>query len=117
MPKAIRSDYDEESEAARDDVRLFVIFLDDYHVRRGSAMSVRKTLAGFLQKHVGPSDMVGLMYPLQPVSALRMSRNHDLLASAINKFEGRKYDYRPRNESKSSTRTTRRRWSSGSATR
>ena len=31
-PRAIRTDDDEESEAARDDVRLFAIFLDDYHV-------------------------------------------------------------------------------------
>src|SRR5689334_44002 len=30
-PKQIRTDFDEESEAARDDVRLFGIFLDDYH--------------------------------------------------------------------------------------
>ena len=33
----IRTDDDEEREAARDDVRLFAIFLDDYHVRRAAA--------------------------------------------------------------------------------
>src|SRR5215831_14120678 len=33
-PRAIRTDADEESEAAKDDVRLFAIFLDDYHVRK-----------------------------------------------------------------------------------
>lgn len=98
VPKAIRSDYDEESEAAKEDVRLFTIFLDDYHVRRGSALSVRKALVDFMQKDVGPRDMVGLMYPLQPVSSLRMTRDHDAIISAINKFEGRKYDYRPRND-------------------
>jgi VWFA-related protein len=97
-PKAIRSDYDEEAEAARDDVRLFTIFLDDYHVRRGSALGVRKALVEFMQKDIGPTDMVGLMYPLQPVSSLRMTRDHDSIISALNKFEGRKYDYRPRND-------------------
>jgi VWFA-related protein len=35
---------DEEREAARPDVRLFVILLDDYHVRRGNDMAVRKPL-------------------------------------------------------------------------
>ena len=35
-PRAIRTDDDEEAEAARDDVRLFAIFLDDYHVRTAS---------------------------------------------------------------------------------
>src|SRR5262245_47553122 len=34
-PREIRNDIDEELEAAREDVRLFAIFLDDYHVRRG----------------------------------------------------------------------------------
>jgi len=47
-PKEIRNDYDEESEAARDDVRLFAIFLDDYHVRRGASMAVRGQLARFI---------------------------------------------------------------------
>src|SRR5438046_1694329 len=35
-PRQIRTDADEESEAARDDVRLFAIFFDDYHVTRGA---------------------------------------------------------------------------------
>ncbi len=43
-PRPIRTDFDEESEAARDDVRLFAIFLDDYHVRRGTSMAVRAPL-------------------------------------------------------------------------
>src|ERR1700720_4012598 len=33
-PRAIRTDNDEELEAAREDVRLFGLFLDDYHVRQ-----------------------------------------------------------------------------------
>src|SRR5579884_1398188 len=49
-PKPIRTDYDEESEAARDDVRLFGIFLDDYHVRKGTSLSVRNPLASFIEK-------------------------------------------------------------------
>ena len=36
----IRSREHALAEAARDDVRLFVIFLDDYHVRRASAMAL-----------------------------------------------------------------------------
>ena len=41
-PRQIRTTYDEETERARDDVRLFVIFLDDYHVRRGASMAVAR---------------------------------------------------------------------------
>jgi VWFA-related protein len=96
-PRAIRSEFDEESEAAREDVRLFAIFLDDYHVRRASAWAVRPALAAFVQKQLAPADLCGIMYPLLPVSALVLSRSQVDLVSAINHFEGRKYDYQPRN--------------------
>jgi VWFA-related protein len=97
-PKQIRTDYDEESEAARDDVRLFAIFLDDYHVRRGASMSVRKPIETFIDTQLGPTDMVGLMYPLESLSSIRMTRNHAALMKGIDQFVGRKYDYTPRNE-------------------
>jgi VWFA-related protein len=95
-PKQIRSEYDEESEAARDDVRLFAILLDDYHVRRASAMGVRPALTAFIQKQVGPNDLVGVMYPLTPVSAMPLTRDRDKLIAAVQHFEGRKYDYQPK---------------------
>jgi len=96
-PRAIRSEYDQEYEAARDDVRLFVIFLDDYHVRRVSALRVREALVQFIKTQLGPLDMVAIMYPLMSVAQLTFSRDLDALAAAVNQFEGRKYDYRPRN--------------------
>src|SRR5262245_41830578 len=46
--RPIRSLFDEESEAQREDVRLFAFFLDDYHVRRGNAMRSRIALANFV---------------------------------------------------------------------
>jgi VWFA-related protein len=97
-PKEIRTDYDEEAEAARDDVRLFAIFLDDYHVRKGASMSSRNPLGQFIETQLGPSDMVGLMYPLEPTAALRMTRNHSAIVRGLQQFTGRKYDYTPRNE-------------------
>ncbi len=97
-PPEIRSLFDEQREAARPDVRLFVLFLDDYHVRRGNDMSVRKPLVDFVQNQLGPNDMVAVMYPLTSVNALSFTRNRKALISAIEKFEGRRFDYRPRNE-------------------
>ena len=97
-PRPIRTDYDEEAEAARDDVRLFSIFLDDYHVRRGSSMVVRGQLARFVEKQLGPTDMIGLMYPLETTSSVRMTRNHDAIMRAVEQFLGRKFDYTPKNE-------------------
>ena len=97
-PAEIRSTFDEEREAARPDVRLFVLLLDDYHVRRGNDMVVRKPLMDFVNNQLGPQDMVAVMYPTTPVTAMTFTRNHDSLIEAINHFEGRKGMYEPRNE-------------------
>jgi VWFA-related protein len=93
----IRSPFDEEREAARPDVRLFVLLLDDYHVRRGNDMAVRKPLAEFIANQLDPADMLAIMYPLTPVSDIHFSRNRSAAISAVNNFEGRKFNYQPRN--------------------
>ncbi len=97
-PREITSQYDEEYETARDDVRLFVIFLDDYHVRIGNSMAVRQPLEDFINTQIGPMDLVALMYPLTPTSALNWTRDRQSLVDAIEHFQGRKYDYTPRND-------------------
>src|SRR3990170_3594742 len=94
---AIRSPFDEEREAARPDVRLFVLLLDDYHVRRGNDMAVRKPLVDFIQNQLDPADMVAIMYPLTPVADIHFSRDRNVLMGAIERFEGRKFNYQPRN--------------------
>src|SRR4051812_27478009 len=97
-PRAIRNDDDEEREAARDDVRLFAIFLDDYHVRKENSIRVRQPIEQFVQTQLGPSDMIGLMYPLESVFSVRMTRNHNAVVSGVEKFLGRKSDYTPLND-------------------
>jgi VWFA-related protein len=92
-----RSVIDEEREATRPEVRLFVILLDDYHVRRGNDMSVRKPLIDFIENQLAPADMVAIMYPLTPVNDISFTRNKSRLISAIQNFEGRKFNYTPRN--------------------
>ena len=97
-PKEIRSQFDEEVEARQPNVRLFILLLDDYHVRRGNDLAVRKPLIDFVSTQLSPQDMVAIMYPLTPVEALTFTRNRNSLIGAINKFEGRKGLYEPRNE-------------------
>jgi VWFA-related protein len=97
-PREIRTDYDEEMEASREDVRLFAIFLDDYHVRRGTSMAVRNQLAQFVETQLGPSDMIGVMYPLESTSSVRMTRNHSAVVRGLQQFTGRKYEYEPKNQ-------------------
>jgi VWFA-related protein len=97
-PRAISRESDEELEAARDDVRLFGMFLDDYHVRRESSPRSREELARFVETQLGPSDMIGIMYPLEPAAGVRFTRNHSGVASGLRQFVGRKGDYTPRNQ-------------------
>src|SRR4029453_13539887 len=96
-PTAIRSLSDEEREAARPDVRLFVLLLDDYHVKRGNDLAVRKPIIEFIQNQLSPLDMVAIMYPLTPVTDLHFTRDRGALVSAVEHFEGRKFEYQPRN--------------------
>src|SRR5512139_3734695 len=98
VPREIRTPSDQETETAREDVRLFVFFLDDYHVRRTSSMVVREPLSNFITKQLGPMDLVAIMYPLTPVDDVQFTRDHQSIVRAIEHFEGRKYDYRPVND-------------------
>ncbi|MEO5819334.1 MAG: VWA domain-containing protein [Vicinamibacteraceae bacterium] len=54
-----------ESEAMIADPRrrVFVIFLDTFHVERSGSMVVREALMGFLKTALGPDDLVGFMTP------------------------------------------------------
>ena len=58
---------------------------------------MRQQLARFVETQLGPSDMIGMMYPLDALAAVRMTRNHDAIRRGIEQFEGRKYDYTPKN--------------------
>src|SRR5690606_1034723 len=94
-PRPITSTYAEESEARRDDVRLFVFFFDDYHVRQGAAMRLREDMVRFVETQIGPKDMIAMMYPLDPVRAVSFTRNREAVIRAIRQWEGRKYRYVP----------------------
>lgn len=96
-PQEIKNRDDEEREARRDDTRVFVVFLDDYHTRLGSSLAVRQPLSEFIENQLRPLDMVAIMYPLTPVTDIDFTRNHEKIINAIQHFEGRKYRYEPRN--------------------
>jgi VWFA-related protein len=98
LPKQIRTTFDEETELARDDVRLFVIFFDDYHVRRGSSLASKEPLIRFIRNQLGPMDIIGLMYPLTGFNEIGYTRNHEAVIKEIQRFDGRKHDYTPRNQ-------------------
>ena len=92
----IRSLDQQEREMARDDVRVIAILLDDYHVGRGNDMAIREKLAAFVMQ-LNSRDLVAVLYPLTPVTDLVFTRNHESVANQLMKFQGRKWDYTPRN--------------------
>ena len=79
-------------------MRIIVLFLDDYHVSRAGAMNIRGWLRQFVQAQIDPYDVVALMYPLTPTSGLTFTRDKFALGEAIERFEGRRGDYMPRND-------------------
>jgi VWFA-related protein len=93
---AIRSREHAAAEAARDEVRVFVIFWDEYHIDRfAEAIKGRKALTEFVSTAFGPADLVALMDPLLPVDALKFTRNRRELADRIARLEGRFGVYMP----------------------
>ena len=94
--RAIRTRADEAQAAANEDARIFVFFLDDYHVRLSNSLPVKKALVEFIQTHVGPGDLLAVMYPLTPIDAVTLTRDHQSVIRALARFEGRKFNYQPR---------------------
>jgi VWFA-related protein len=90
----IRTHDDEEREASRDDVRLYAIFLDDYHVRRMGELRVIEPLLAFVRQ-LPATDLVGVFYPLDSVTDVSFSRDRDRVVKQIRAFYGRRGDYAP----------------------
>ena len=92
----IRSPDHAAAEAARDDVRVFLIFWDEYHINRmGSAYHAREDLTGFVRTAFGPTDLVAFMDPLTPVDAIRFTRDRHELAEVVRTLRGRSGEYVP----------------------
>jgi VWFA-related protein len=92
----IRGQSQAEVEATKEDVRLFAIFLDDYHIDKHPAITIplRKALESFIQG-LQPTDLVVLMDPLTTLDGLRFTRNKADLLERVSKFEGRRGEIFP----------------------
>ena len=87
----IRSVEHARQEALRDDVRLLVIFLDDYHLKYGALEDTRlkQGLVRFIQHELRPLDLVAVMGPLTPLEDLGLTRDRSALIERVNRLEGR----------------------------
>ncbi len=107
LPRPIRSASDEETEAARDDVRLFGIFFDDDSLGEPGGLSglfrgkedverVRAPLIRFVQSRLRPVDMVATMFPTTPLAAIEFTRDREKTTREINRFADGLIDRRDR---------------------
>jgi len=96
--RTIRTRNDEETAAADENSRIFMFFLDDYHVLKDTSMSMKKPVIDFIANELAPGDLVGVMHPLTPIDAAVVTRNPQGVINAVERFEGRKYNYEPINE-------------------
>lgn len=83
---------------ARDDVRLFLVFWDEYHILPLQQDAfLRDELTGFVRTMVNPTDFVAIMDPWTPMSHLEFSRDRYRLANQIRALRGRQGVLIPRN--------------------
>ncbi len=92
----IRSRSHARQEAERDDVRVFLIFWDEYHIDRlTSALRSREALTNFVLTAFGPTDLVAFMEPMTPLDAIEFTRDRRQLADQVRKLQGRRGIYVP----------------------
>jgi VWFA-related protein len=92
----IRSPEHARVEAARDDVRVFALFLDDYHVDKKPEITIplRRALKHLVDQF-GPNDLIAVMDPLTPLSHLEFTRAREDLLRRVGEFEGRRGEVFP----------------------
>jgi VWFA-related protein len=71
-------------EAAGDPrARVFVIFLDTYHTQLEGSSMMRKPLVAFLDRVLGPDDLVALMTPEMAGSDIALGRKTDAIEKIV----------------------------------
>jgi VWFA-related protein len=92
----IRSRDHAAAEAAREDIRLFVIFLDDYHIEKLPAITIplRRELTTFINR-LQPTDLVAIVDPLTLASHIEFTRSQADLLDIVRNFEGRMFEIFP----------------------
>ena len=71
-------------EAAGDPrARVFVIFLDTYHTRMEGSANVRQPLVRFLDRVLGPDDLVALMTPEMGASDIALGRKTNVISNIL----------------------------------
>ena len=91
-------------ELARDDIRVFLVFWDEYHIPpHHVAARLRQDLTNFIRTRLGPRDVVAIMDVWTPMTHLRFTRDFYSLLPQISELRGRQGEYTPfRNQAEES---------------
>jgi VWFA-related protein len=90
----IRGPLHAAAEAARDDVRVFLIFWDEYHIgEHTSAVFAREGFKRVMLGAFGPTDLVAIMDQLTLTDSIRFSRDRRALADQVHALKGRRGVY------------------------
>ncbi len=71
--------------AADPTTRIFVVFLDTYHVEGAAAKNVRQPLANFLNKVIGQDDLVAVMTPEMGAADISFTRRMGSIEAILDK--------------------------------
>jgi VWFA-related protein len=79
-PRTVR----ESREMAADPrARVFVLFLDTYHVHQTAAYNVRRPLTNMLNRVIGPEDLIAVMTPDMAASDITFTRRTDKVGDML----------------------------------
>jgi VWFA-related protein len=89
-----RSVQEAKDMAADPRARLFVLFLDTYHVSREGAYNVRRSLTRLLDRTLGPTDMVAVMTPEMSAGSITFIRHTGSIGELLDKWTswGRRFE-------------------------
>jgi VWFA-related protein len=84
-------------ESRRPEPRRIAILLDEFHVAAADSARVREAFTSFASQQLRDDDVVVVLKPLEPLTAIRLTGDRAALRAAIAAFEGRKDLLEPRN--------------------
>lgn len=83
-------------ELARDDIRVFLVFWDEYHIPpHHVAARMRQDLVNFVRTMLGPRDVVAIMDVWTSMTDLKFTRDFYTLLPQISALRGRQGEYLP----------------------
>src|SRR5437773_8857669 len=82
-PNTVR---DSRSMAQSSRARLFVLFLDTYHVDVGASYAIRKPLVDALDRLVGQDDLVGVMTPEMAATDVTFARRTTTIEGLLTRY-------------------------------